>query len=126
MKTLKEIREENHLSIHALANKANLADHTIIRMERGRPVLRKSKRKLAEALSLCPENIDFGHRFSNIGSRLKEIRINSKITQRKLADFSGVSHPTICNIERGKRKPQVSTIRKLAKAMGVEPNSIDW
>ena len=46
------------------------------------------------------------------------------MTQRRLADFSGVSHPTICNIERGKRKPQESTINKLAKAMGVDV--IDW
>jgi len=120
MKTLKEIREENSLTIRCLAKKAKVADHTIVRIESGRRVQVHTKLKIARALNLSPTHIDFGHRFSNIGSRLKEIRINSKMTQRRLADFSGVSHPTICNIERGKHKPRASTINKLAKAMGVD------
>lgn len=39
---------------------------------------------------------------------------------------SGVGYSTICNIERGKHRPQFRTINKLAKVLGVEPNFIDF
>ena len=58
--------------------------------------------------------------------KLKELRINATMSQRDLAVKSGVGYDTICRLELGKQKPNFVTIRKLAKALGVEPNTIDF
>jgi transcriptional regulator with XRE-family HTH domain len=57
---------------------------------------------------------------------MKLITLKSKagMSQRKLAEISGVTHATICNLERGKRKSYSSTVKKLTQATGVD--SIDW
>lgn len=52
--------------------------------------------------------------------RLRYIREQVGYSQQDLADASGVSQHTISEIELGRRKPQGRTLRKLAKALGVE------
>lgn len=54
--------------------------------------------------------------------RLSEVREARGLTQRALADRSGVSPTTINEIETGKRAPRQSTKRKLAKALQAN----DW
>ncbi len=51
--------------------------------------------------------------------RLAEIREQRALTLRELADMSGVAADTINQIELGHRKPRPSTLRKLARALGV-------
>ena len=55
---------------------------------------------------------------------LREIRRKKVISQAELAKVSGVAEGTISRIETGKHVPQFVTIRKLAKALGVEPGDI--
>jgi transcriptional regulator with XRE-family HTH domain len=57
---------------------------------------------------------------------LREIRIKRVMSQADLSRESGVTTNAICRLEQGKRKPRFVTIRKLAKALGVEPDSIDF
>ena len=59
MKTLKEIREENALSIRDLALKAGISPNTLIRIEHGHPARHITKRKIAQALHLKPSVINF-------------------------------------------------------------------
>ena len=59
VKTLKEIREENALSIRDLALKAGVSPSTIVRIENGLPIRHISKRKIAKALHKKPSDIDF-------------------------------------------------------------------
>jgi transcriptional regulator with XRE-family HTH domain len=56
-----------------------------------------------------------------IGDKLREIRKRALLTQQQLADKSGVGVTTIIRVERNQVEPQARTIRKLAKALGVEP-----
>jgi transcriptional regulator with XRE-family HTH domain len=56
-----------------------------------------------------------------IGEKLKEIRTRRFLTQEEVAEKAGVSHSTIVNIERNHAEPQFRTIRKLAKALEVDP-----
>jgi transcriptional regulator with XRE-family HTH domain len=56
-----------------------------------------------------------------IGEKLKEIRTRRLLTQDELAEKAGVSQSTIANIERNNAEPQFRTIRKLAKALDVDP-----
>jgi len=52
---------------------------------------------------------------------LREIREDKAMSQRNLADRSGVAQSTIVELELNKREAQPSTTRKLAEALGVEP-----
>ena len=56
--------------------------------------------------------------------RLKELRRLRVLTLRELEEVSGVSYATIHRLERGNRNAHPSTIRKLARALGVEPSEL--
>jgi len=56
--------------------------------------------------------------------RLKELRRARGLTQRDLEDRSGVTHATICKLERTDTEPRISTIQKLADGLGVTPQEL--
>jgi len=55
----------------------------------------------------------------DVGMRLKELREARNISMRGLAAASGLSANALSMIERGKTSPSVSTLYKLADALGV-------
>jgi len=57
---------------------------------------------------------------------LKTLRTKKALSQRDLAEKSGIAHATICRLEIGKQKPTFKTIRKLAEALGVDASDIDF
>jgi transcriptional regulator with XRE-family HTH domain len=60
---------------------------------------------------------------------LREARRRAALTQGELAQEAGVGVTTIVRIETGEiTEPRVSTLRKLAQALGVEPRDLlqDW
>jgi transcriptional regulator with XRE-family HTH domain len=59
----------------------------------------------------------------NIGERLRELREARNISMRSLAAKSGLSANALSMIERGKASPSVSTLYKLADALGVSITS---
>jgi transcriptional regulator with XRE-family HTH domain len=59
-----------------------------------------------------------------IGDKLKEIRTRRLLTQDELAEKASVSQSTIANIERNNAEPHFRTIRKLAKALDVDPTEL--
>ncbi len=59
-----------------------------------------------------------------IGDKLKEARTRRLMTQVQLADKSGVNQVTIARIERNQVDPRFSTIRRLAKALDVDPTAL--
>ncbi len=54
----------------------------------------------------------------NVGERLRELREARNISMRTLASRSGLSANALSMIERGKASPSVSTLYKLADALG--------
>ncbi len=56
----------------------------------------------------------------NVGDRLRELREENHISMRGLATKSGLSANALSMIERGKTSPSVSTLYKLADALGVD------
>ncbi len=56
--------------------------------------------------------------------RLKELRRRRVLSMRELQELSGVSHNTIWRIESGKQGAHPRTVRKLAKALGVEAEEL--
>ena len=55
---------------------------------------------------------------------LRELRIGKLLSIRSLAKAAGVSTQTIVSIEMGRKAPQFGTMRKIAGALGVEPQEI--
>lgn len=69
--------------------------------------------------TLCP--IGYKMAKQKIAMKIKKLREKREWTQQQLADESGLSLVTIGRIEAGMRKnPDLSTRKKLAKALGVE------
>jgi transcriptional regulator with XRE-family HTH domain len=61
---------------------------------------------------------------AHIGKRLKDLRFRAGLTQQELADEAGTTQTTVARIERAAVEPEVTTIRKLAKALGVTPGDL--
>ena len=59
-----------------------------------------------------------------IGDRLKNLRVRQALTQQELAGRAGVGKNTVNRIERNEGEPHMSTLRKLAKALGVDPSEL--
>jgi XRE family transcriptional regulator, fatty acid utilization regulator len=59
-----------------------------------------------------------------LGENLREARTKRELTQEQLSDRTGVQAGEISRIETGKRDPQVSTVLKLAKGLGVKPGQL--
>jgi transcriptional regulator with XRE-family HTH domain len=58
------------------------------------------------------------------GQRLRQLRVERALSLRALAQRSGVAFDTINKLELGHRPARLVTIRKLADALGVEPNEL--
>ncbi len=59
-----------------------------------------------------------------IGDRLKDLRIRRALTQEELAAEADIGKNTVNRIERNLTEPHMSTLRKLAQALGVEPHEL--
>jgi len=56
-----------------------------------------------------------------IGDKVKHERYVQTMTQAQLAKKAGITAAALVKIEKNQSDPHVSTIRKLADALGVEP-----
>jgi transcriptional regulator with XRE-family HTH domain len=59
-----------------------------------------------------------------IGTQLRAARERALLTQEELATRAEVQPLTISRIETDKVEPRYRTIRKLAKALGVDPSEL--
>jgi transcriptional regulator with XRE-family HTH domain len=62
---------------------------------------------------------------ATLGSRLKRLRRERLITQQDLATKAGLGKNEVSRIESGRVKsPRFDTIRKLAAALGAQPEEL--
>lgn len=61
---------------------------------------------------------------TKFGKALREIRLKKNLSQGDIAEKLGVHRSYISGLERGKRNPSLLTIKKMAKAIGVEPKEL--
>ena len=57
-------------------------------------------------------------------AKLKELRHRRVLTLHELEERSGVAYNTIWRLENGKTGAQPRTLRKLAAALGVDPEEL--
>jgi transcriptional regulator with XRE-family HTH domain len=60
----------------------------------------------------------------NFGIRIRKLRLDRGLSQRKLAELVGISEEQISNIERGKSWIGELSFGLLAKALGVTQNAL--
>ena len=56
--------------------------------------------------------------------RLREVRERLFVTQAELAERTGIAEATISRLENGAQRPRISTVRKIAEALGVQPEDL--
>jgi transcriptional regulator with XRE-family HTH domain len=59
-----------------------------------------------------------------IGTQVKRAREQALLTQEELAERAGIGAATLNRIERDRVEPQFRTIRKIAKALGVDATTL--
>ena len=64
------------------------------------------------------------HAVVQIGERLKGLRTLNALTQAQLAERAGVTTATVARAERDEIEPHMTTVRKLADALGVHPREL--
>jgi transcriptional regulator with XRE-family HTH domain len=60
----------------------------------------------------------------HLGKNLRRARDRLGLTQEEVAGRSGVHATEVSRIEAGKRDPRVTTVERLAKAVGVSPSDL--
>ena len=58
------------------------------------------------------------------GEKLRRLRLERALTQMELSGMTGLSVDAISRLENELRSAQVSTVRRLAQALGVEPREL--
>ncbi|MDH6136683.1 tetratricopeptide (TPR) repeat protein/transcriptional regulator with XRE-family HTH domain [Kitasatospora sp. MAA4] len=61
----------------------------------------------------------------DFGTLLRQFRFSAGLTQEELADQSGVSTHAISVLESGRRRPRLSSVTRLATALGLNPADRD-
>lgn len=53
------------------------------------------------------------------GPKLKSLRKRARLSQQQVIELTGVSEPTLCYLEHGRRRPQTQTLEKLLSLYAV-------
>ena len=72
-------------------------------------------------ISNKPDNEDY---LLLLGQNIASLRKKKKISQITLSIDSGIARSFLADLERGKANPSVSTLLKIAKALGVEVRTL--
>jgi transcriptional regulator with XRE-family HTH domain len=59
-----------------------------------------------------------------IGKSVRRLRVERFMSQAELSKVAGVSPAHLGRIERNEHDPHLSTIRKIAEALGVDPSEL--
>jgi transcriptional regulator with XRE-family HTH domain len=58
---------------------------------------------------------------SDLGGRVRELRRQRGLTLKALGGLAGLSHPFLSQVERGLARPSVTSVERIANALGVSP-----
>ena len=58
------------------------------------------------------------------GARIRDARRRRVLTQKELAELAGLPRVTLVRIETDRQRPRPSTLRRLAKALGLKPQEL--
>lgn len=80
------------------------------------------RKKNAESTAPAERRVapaDASHRQLDIGQRLKELRLEMKLSIRGLADAAGLTHSTIAQIEANKVSPSIGSMKRILDVLNM-------
>jgi transcriptional regulator with XRE-family HTH domain len=60
----------------------------------------------------------------DVAMRIKQLRKRKKLSQAALAEAAGISRTYLARLETSRQDPTLSTLEKLAKALGVRVRTL--
>ncbi len=63
-------------------------------------------------------------RWSDLGAFIRDQRLSSRLSLRRLSDLAGISNPYLSQIERGLRKPSAEILQHIAKALRIQAETL--
>jgi transcriptional regulator with XRE-family HTH domain len=60
----------------------------------------------------------------HVGARLREHRERLGLSQRDVADMTGMPRPNLCRLEQGRHLPHLATICRVARVLDVRPTEL--
>lgn len=70
-------------------------------------------------MALLPYSCKMSKVSKKFGRRMRELRLDRDLSQLGLGELAGLDVTTINEVENGHREPMLGTIKKIAKALGV-------
>ena len=128
---LASLREDNDLTQKSLGNILNCGKYSISKWEKGREIIPLTR--LNDYANYFNVSMDYLLKLSNnkksngkkeldkvlIGNRLKELRLENKLSQRALAKILNTTHSTIYSYEKGKNLILTSFAYQICKTFNV-------
>jgi transcriptional regulator with XRE-family HTH domain len=59
-----------------------------------------------------------------VGGRVRKLRVERGLSLRKLAKLTGIAYSNLSKFENGAHDPKLSTIARIAEALGVQMTSL--
>ena len=63
-------------------------------------------------------------RWRDLGEFIRDQRLSSRLSLRRLSDLAGISNPYLSQIERGLRKPSAEILQQIAKALRISAETL--
>ena len=63
-------------------------------------------------------------KLGELGEFIREQRLATRLSLRKLSDLAGISNPYLSQIERGLRKPSAEILQAIAKALRISAETL--
>jgi transcriptional regulator with XRE-family HTH domain len=67
---------------------------------------------------------DLEDRWRDLGEFIRDQRLSSRLSLRRLSDLAGISNPYLSQIERGLRKPSAEILQHIAKALRIQAETL--
>jgi len=63
-------------------------------------------------------------RWHDLGEFIRDQRVSSRLSLRRLSDLAGISNPYLSQIERGLRKPSAEILQHIARALRIQAETL--
>jgi len=67
---------------------------------------------------------DLEDRWHDLGEFIRDQRLSSRLSLRRLSDLAGISNPYLSQIERGLRKPSAEILQHIARALRIQAETL--
>lgn len=118
---VRALRKNKGLNLEELGALTGLSPTYISEVERGEKVASISALRAITEVFEVPISLFIGNKRkqSVVGQKLRNARVNRGITQKELAEITGLSTAMITHLENGKVQASLDSIEKISESLGI-------